>query len=213
MRTEKPEQGTESEWFQRLLGRARRYTACEDDAADLALNCLHAFFERFGCYPWQHPDGEEAFRWLCQKLRSLWWDARREAQRHPCLSLEACADGVALVEMGEALESEMDVALFLAWLPEHLRAPLALRLQGYSWEEAARLLGRRSSTLRAYLPELRSKFVEFFGFDPSKRASESLMYMEGETTPSETMENGELSDADDEKEARGFSDDTGSAGG
>lgn len=174
MRPEKPEPWTESEWLQRLRGRARHYTACEDDADDLALTCLHAFFERFCCYPWQHPDGEEAFRWLCQKLWSLWRDAGREVQRHPCLSLEALSEEVALVEMGEALESEMDVEAFLAGLPEYLRAPLALRLQGYSWEEVARLLGGKSSTLRAYLPELRSKFVEFFGFDPSKRASGSL---------------------------------------
>jgi len=34
---------------------------------------------------------------------------------------------------------------------------------------------------RGYLPDLRAKFVEFFGYDPSKRASE--IDMEGQNRP------------------------------
>ena len=38
---------------------------------------------------------------------------------------------------------------------------------------------------RGYLPDLRAKFVEFFGYDPSSRASESLIRAEGKTAPSD----------------------------
>jgi len=40
---------------------------------------------------------------------------------------------------------------------------------------------------RGYLPDLRAKFVEFFGYDPSSRASESLIYMEGQNSPAEEI--------------------------
>ena len=40
---------------------------------------------------------------------------------------------------------------------------------------------------RGYLPELGAKFVEFFGYDPSSRASESLIDMEGQNSPAEEI--------------------------
>ena len=36
---------------------------------------------------------------------------------------------------------------------------------------------------RGYLPELGAKFVDFFGYDPSKRASESLIRQRGKPSP------------------------------
>jgi len=61
------------------------------------------------------------------------------------------------------------------------------------------------------LPELRAKFVEFFGYDPSNRASESLIKVEGKTVPSN-----ETGGDDDEGDARigeRLCDDTEHAGG
>ncbi len=44
---------TEAEWLQQLQRRAARLTSCADDAADLAHDCLCAFVNHFGCYPWE----------------------------------------------------------------------------------------------------------------------------------------------------------------
>jgi hypothetical protein len=53
--------------------------------------------------------------------------------------------------------------------------------------------------------------VAFFGYDPSKRGFESLIYMEGENSPSD--ETGGDGDEDDGTDEQGFRDDTESAGG
>ena len=81
------------------------------------------------------------------------------------------------------MQEDIDGNRFVASLPPRLRAAVELRLAGYSWDEAAQQLGVKPSTLRGYLPELRAKFVDFFGYDPSKRASESLIRAEGKTAP------------------------------
>ena len=73
------------------------------------------------------------------------------------------------------MQGDIDGERFVASLPPRLRTAVELRLAGYSWDEAAQQLGVSASTLRGYLPELGAKFVEFFGYDPSNRASESLI--------------------------------------
>lgn len=75
-------------------------------------------------------------------------------------------------------------------------------------------LGVKASTVRGYLPELRARFVAFFGYDPSERtfeSFESLTEVEGTGSPSaETGGDGDESDGSDNQ---GFRGDTGSAGG
>jgi len=122
------------------------------------------------------PRTRHALRWCCQKLRALACDAHRHAERPPCLALETLPETVACVDIA---------AQFVASLPPRLRAAVELRLAGYSWDEAAQQLGVSASTLRGYLPDLRAKFVDFFGYDPSNRASESLIRAEGKTAPSD----------------------------
>ena len=85
------------------------------------------------------------------------------------------------------MQGDIDGERFVASLPPCLRAAVELRLAGYSWEQAAQQLGVKASTLRGYLPELGAKFVEFFGYDPSSRASESLIDMEGQNSPAEEI--------------------------
>jgi hypothetical protein len=108
---------------------------------------------------------------------------KRPIKDHPHLSWEALPEGVACVEIAKQVQEEVDSEAFLASLPKRLREVLELRLAGYSWAEAAQRLGVKASTLRGYLPALRAKFVAFFGYDPSKRGFESLIYMEGKTAP------------------------------
>jgi hypothetical protein len=139
------------------------------------------------------------------------WTPIVRRKDHPHLSWEALPEGVACVEIAKQVQEEVDSEAFLASLPKRLREVLELRLAGYSWAEAAQRLGVKASTLRGYLPALRAKFVAFFGYDPSKRGFESLIYMEGENSPSD--EPGGDGDEDDGTEEQGFSDDTESAGG
>ncbi len=61
---------TEAEWLQQLQRRAARLTSCADDATDLAHDCLCAFVNHFGCYPWEYADPLHAWRWCCLKLRA-----------------------------------------------------------------------------------------------------------------------------------------------
>ena len=175
----------ETEWLHHLQQQAHQLTACPHHANDLAHTCLLAFHNHHCCYPWQHSDPAYALRWCAQKLRALACDAHRHAQRHPCLALEMLPENFACVEIAVQVQETVDSERFLASLPPRLRAMLELRLAGYSWDEAAQQLGVSASTLRGYLPELRAKFVDFFGYDPSKRASESLIKAEGKTTPSD----------------------------
>ena len=173
----------ETEWLHHLQQQAQRLIACPHFAGDLAHTCLIAFHDHHCRYPWQHSEPAHALRWCCQKLRALACDAHRYAERHLCLTLEALPEGVACVDIAAQVQADIDGARFVASLPPRLRAAVELRLAGYSWDEAAQQLGVSASTLRGYLPDLRAKFVDFFGYDPSKRASESFK-AEGKTAPS-----------------------------
>jgi DNA-directed RNA polymerase specialized sigma24 family protein len=177
----------ETEWLHHLQRQAHQLTACHHRADDLAHTCLLAFYNHHHCYPWQHPDPTHALRWCCQKLRALACDAHRYAQRRPCPTLETLPESVACVDIAAQVQGDIDGERFVASLPPRLRTALALRLAGYSWEQAAQQLGVKASTLRGYLPELGAKFVEFFGYDPSSRASESLIDMEGQNSPAEEI--------------------------
>jgi DNA-directed RNA polymerase specialized sigma24 family protein len=165
----------ETEWLHHLQRQAHQLTACPYHADDLAHTCLLAFYDHRRHYPWQHPDPARALRWCAQKLCALACDAHRRAQRHPCLALETLPENFACMEIAVQVQETVDSERFLASLPPRLRTAVELRLAGYSWDEAAQQLGVSASTLRGYLPELGAKFVDFFGYDPSKRASESLL--------------------------------------
>ncbi|CUU37464.1 DNA-directed RNA polymerase specialized sigma subunit, sigma24 family [Armatimonadetes bacterium DC] len=193
----------DAEWLVHLQRRACRFTACADDAADLTHDCLIAFVNHFTCYPWEYADPLHAWRWCCLKLRALAADAHRHAQRHPSLSLEEAPESLACVEIAEQVQGDVDGEAFVAQLPPRLRAVVQLRLQGFSWEAIARQLGVKASTLRGYLPELRARFVAFFGYDPSNRAFESLIEVEGTDSPS--VETGGDGDASDKQGFRGGS--------
>jgi DNA-directed RNA polymerase specialized sigma24 family protein len=153
----------ETEWLHHLQQQAQHLTACPHHADDLAHNCLLVFHDHHH-YPWQHPQPAHALHWCHQKLRALACDAHR----HPCLSLETLPEDFACVEIATQVQETVDSERFLASLPSRLRTALALRLAGYSWDEAAQRLGIKPSTLRGYLPDLRAKFAEFFGYDPSR---------------------------------------------
>jgi DNA-directed RNA polymerase specialized sigma24 family protein len=176
----------ETEWLHHLQRQAHQRPACPHSADDLAHTCLVALYDHRR-YPWQHPEPAHALRWCCQKLRALACDAHRFAQRPPCLALETLPESVGCVDIAAQVQGDIDGERFVASLPPCLRAAVELLLAGYSWEQAAQQLGVKASTLRGYLPELGAKFVESFGDDPSNRASESLIDMEGRNSPAEEI--------------------------
>jgi DNA-directed RNA polymerase specialized sigma24 family protein len=176
----------ETEWLHHLQQQAHQLTACPHHANDLAHTCLLAFHNHHCCYPWQHSDPAYALRWCAQKLRALACDAHRHAQRHPCLALEMLPENFACVEIAVQVQETVDSERFLASLPPRLRAMLELRLAGYSWDEAAQQLGRQSQhACGGICPNCGRNSWIFFGYDPSKRASESLIRAEGKTAPSD----------------------------
>jgi len=87
MQLQSLERWKETDWLMQLTLRAGRLTSCEDDASDLAHACLYAYYTRFRAFPWQAAARGHAWRWCCQKIRSLYPDALRATQRHPCLLL------------------------------------------------------------------------------------------------------------------------------
>jgi hypothetical protein len=118
--------------------------------------------------------------------------------------LETLPENFACVDIAAQVQGDIDGERFVASLPPRLRAAVELRLAGYSWDEAAQQLGVSASTLRA-------KFVDFFGYDPSKRASESLIRAEGKTAPSD--DRGGDTDEGDARIGERLGDDTEHAGG
>ncbi|MFQ3610128.1 MAG: sigma-70 family RNA polymerase sigma factor [Fimbriimonadales bacterium] len=204
-----PSLWTEENWIEHLHEWATMLTPDAHTAADLAMECLYAFYRHFQHFPWQHPDPHHALCWCRHKLRSLTIDRTRHEQCLVQVAWETLPEGVACAAMDERLQNEFDAQAFLDSLPEGLREVLQLRLEGYSWEEVGRLLGRNANTLRSYLPDLRKKFIEFFGYDPSKRASESFIRVEA----ANASEDGGRDDEGTSGTEKGFTHDTESAGG
>lgn len=177
---------SELDWLEKLVGRARRHIACDADAEDLAHDCLYAYHKYFEIFPWEAQDPVYAWRWCCQKLQSLCIDYARRASRCLQVSFDNLAEDAIVVKTeAEALETIIGEA-FLNALPLGQQKALNLRLEGYSWEETAQILGKRPNTLRSYLPRLKVKFCQFFGYDPSKQLSQSLIRTEGQEEPCTT---------------------------
>lgn len=76
---------------------------------------------------------------------------------------EFCAEMLAI--------DRLDAERFANRLPDRLREVVKLRLQGYTCAEIAKQLSLSPGTVKAYLAELREKFVQYFGYDPTKKRS------------------------------------------
>lgn len=174
---------SESEWLRRLIRRAREYAVCDADAEDFAHACVCAFRRHFQIFPWESSNPLLAWRWCCQKLRSLSMDYARRTARCPQVAFSDLAEDAIVAEVEKETLETLSVEEFLSALPRVQREALQLRLEGYSWEETAQILGKPSSTLRSYLPSLKAKFREFFGYDPSNQPSQSLISVEGRESP------------------------------
>ena len=73
---------------------------------------------------------------------------------------ETCVETLAI--------DELDAERFVNSLPDRLRRVLELRLQGYTCAEVAEQMSLSPGTVKAYLAELRKKFVKYYGYDPTE---------------------------------------------
>lgn len=102
---------------------------------------------------------------LCEHFRQQ----AREKQRLENLrcvlkcGAETCVEALAV--------DELDAERFANNLPERLREVLQLRLQGYTCAQIAQQMSLSPGTVKAYLAELRKKFVKYYGYDPTKSPS------------------------------------------
>jgi hypothetical protein len=102
---------------------------------------------------------------LCEHFRQ---QAREKQRLEPlrCVlkcDAETCVEALAV--------DELDAERFANNLPERLREVLQLRLQGYTCAQIAQQMSLSPGTVKAYLAELRKKFVKYYGYDPTKSPS------------------------------------------
>lgn len=169
---------TEEEWRRWLVQRAHGYTSCHDEADDLVQDTLLAYWQRFGCLPWERELDEAEYRqalgWCCHKLRSLAIDARKRAcKRQEIMILDDVTGGewLAVVNDEEALVERIALDEFLATLPAYLRQVAELYEAGYSYGEIAERLGVSVGTVQGYLGRIGALGRAFFGIAGNKRAS------------------------------------------
>lgn len=69
------------EQYLALLQRyARRFVRADEDAEDLAHECLHAYRRRYGAYPWETEETDPSpIRWCLRKIHALAIDHYRRS--------------------------------------------------------------------------------------------------------------------------------------
>lgn len=167
--------------YDRLMQRyeKRVYALCfrmagnQDDAADLAQE---AFLKAFRALP--SFNGQAQFStWLYRIVTNTCLDERRRQARRPQLfSLDKplnTEDGqLALTLLAEASdplatalsqETEIEIRTLLSMLPAEQRIVLVLRdMEGYSYDEIARMLNLNGGTVKSRLNRARRKLRELY---------------------------------------------------
>src|SRR6266850_6727593 len=147
--------------YARVVGIAHRVLADQAEAEDVAQDVFLSFYRG-------HPaDAPYARAWLhaaaahaaLNALRGRDRRSRREAGQAP--SLETTADDPAVTVV--ASETRDEVRAVLARLPERSAAMLALRYAGLSYEEIARALDVRASSIGTLLRRAEDAFRRELG--------------------------------------------------
>ncbi len=150
---------------------ARRWTNHTADAEDLAHECLYAYYQRFGDWPWEN-EPQHALRWCRCKLRALAQDhAKRSQGRRAQVSLDAPECPPVEAPRWEAdLLDHLAMEQFLESLPAYLRRVARLYNAGYDYKAIAHSLGVSVGTVQGYLKRIARFGREFFGVDDHKTA-------------------------------------------
>ncbi|GIV05195.1 MAG: hypothetical protein KatS3mg016_0770 [Fimbriimonadales bacterium] len=150
---------------------ARRWTNHTADAEDLAHECLYAYHQRFGDWPWENKP-LHALRWCRCKLRALAQDhAKRSYRRHAQVSLDAPECPPIKAPRWEAdLLDNLAMEQFVSSLPLYLQRVARLYDAGHNYKEIAHLLGVSIGTVQGYVKRIARFGREFFGVDDHKTA-------------------------------------------
>lgn len=162
------------EQYLALLQRyARRFVCADEDAEDLAHECLHAYRRRYGAYPWETEEtAPSPIRWCLRKIHALAIDHyRRSHGQHETTPLDS-PDTKPPAEVSPERELLMRCALeeFVNTLPPYLREVAMLYEEGYSYKEIAEMLGVAVGTVQGYIARIGRLGREFFGIDDNKTA-------------------------------------------
>ncbi len=153
--------------WERALCVARRYFSAIQDAEDCVIEAFLRYRQARGAFPFEEPEPDYSL--LTLKVRNVALEHLRMVRRRQ--SLYSVVGQVLPKEVQPSPEMEvitdLDVQRFIQSLPPRLAGYLHLRLQGYTIQECASRLGVSEGTLKSYLPALRQKFVDYFGYDPT----------------------------------------------
>lgn len=194
-------------WAHTLLG----YWCSQGLSVEQAQDCLSETFLRYSrrrdLPPWNAGEPPPSLWRIARDVLCEHWRRRaREQQQterllvhYRCIWYRPCDD-------------EVEAETFRLSLPPRLSEVLALRLEGYTCREIAGLLHLSESTVKSYLAELRTKFREFYGYDPTKSPSDSG-YIYGSLTAGEDDTSDKKEDTTDANAHSSGMDGDGASGG
>jgi RNA polymerase sigma-70 factor, ECF subfamily len=145
-----------------LLGRARHLTRDPDAAADLVQDT----FERALRSPPRVLEGGNVRGWLFVILRNLYIDRCRAGRQHRDVAFDEAAVARASAPAGDEVEEAQPPWMALApesvralvhRLPEHLRLPLELSVDGHRYEDIAALLQLTTITVGTRIHRARKR--------------------------------------------------------
>lgn len=154
----------EQSWRDWLLGYARRWCRCEDDAHDLVQEALLAFYIRHQrCSPWEWADADEARRHTLRILR----DKLVEQKRCQRITLSYESLDATLPDpahsihnlYGRVHRNELFERL-LTCLPPRQQTVLKLLQQGLELHEIGEQVGISLGTVKRYVHLIRQKVAE-----------------------------------------------------
>lgn len=159
---------TPDHWASLALKFWRSHGVSPEAAQELLIELFLRYSQRQLLPPWGQGMPPPVLRQIVRDLLTEHWRWQSRTKRqmdalraHYCCMEQPC------------LAREIDPLLFRNDLPLRLREVLSLRLEGETCAEIAQHLGIGTGTVKSYLRQLRQKFVEFFGYDPTKRSASS----------------------------------------
>jgi RNA polymerase sigma factor (sigma-70 family) len=139
-----------------------------------AEECVTQVFLRYstkaGAPPW---DGDTPSPLLWRLARDVMCEHFRQQarQKQRAEKLQGTLAGTLPICPDVLAVDRLDAERFADALPDRLREVLELRLQGYTCADIAKRLALSPGTVKGYLAELRKKFVQYYGYDPTKTPS------------------------------------------
>jgi len=146
-----------------LLPRLRRFalvlTRSADTADDLVQSTVARALSRLDQF---QPD-TRLDRWLFQILRSIWISDRRRAALHQTEALDEHVEGIGGPDGARVAEGRLTLAevqgRFNGLPPEQQQALLLVCVEGYSYADAANLLGVPMGTIMSRLSRGRASLM------------------------------------------------------